>query len=178
MKIKKNISLLLTALLMSCSNGGQQQTNTPKEDATKAVIPVVTQQQKTEEVKQSGGTNFQNLSLEQAIDSAKVQGKLVFVNMHTKTCRPCRLMEKTIFPKEELGKYLNEHFISIIIDAEEGEGARINSRYGVSIYPTYLIIDTAATKLGEIIGAEKDINEFINKIDSIIKPVDSTHLAN
>lgn len=175
----KSICLLLTTLLMSCSNCGQQQATSPGEEATKDVTPIVTKQQKTEEVKQSGGTNFQNLSLEQAIDSAKAQGKLVFVNMHTKTCRPCRMMEKNIFPKEELGKYLNEHFISIVIDAEEGEGAQINSRYGLeAIYPTYLIIDTAATKIGEIIGAEKDINKFINKIDSIINLVDTTSLAN
>ena len=82
-------------------------------------------------------------------------------------------MEKTVFPKEKLGKYLNEHFVSIILDAEKGQGAEINARYQVEIYPTYLIIDTTATKLGAILGAEKDIDKFIEKIENIINPVDS-----
>ena len=169
MKFPKIPSILLAALLVSCSNATQQ----PTEQSEAPAPAVAVEAKKNYSAIKTEGTNFRELSFAQAIDSAKAQGKLLFVNMHTKTCRPCRLMEKTVFPKEKLGKYMNAHFVSIALDAEEGEGAEINARYQVEMYPTYLVIDTAATKLGEIVGAEKDIDKFIEKIENIINPVDS-----
>ena len=170
MKILKYSSMTLVALLMSCGNATQQQS---VQDVTPA-LPVAVEVEKNYSVMEVEGTNFRDLGFEQAVEAAKAEGKLVFVNMHTKTCRPCRLMEKVVFPKEKLGKYMNSRFVSIAIDAEEGEGAELKSRYEVEMYPTYLVIDTAAIKLGEIIGAEKDIDRFIEKMESIINPVDST----
>lgn len=177
MKILKSLSIAFAALLVSCGNATQQTTEhtqqTTEQNAAPAPSAAVGVEKNFSTI-ETEGTNFRDLSFEQAIDSAKAEGKLVFVNMHTKTCRPCRLMEKTVFPKEKLGKYLNEHFVSIILDAEEGQGAEIKARYQVEIYPTYLVIDTAATKLGAILGAEKDIDKFIEKIENIINPSDST----
>ena len=170
MKILKYSSMMLMALVMSCGNATQQQT-VQNESPT---LPAAVEVEKNDSAIDTVGTNFRKLSLEQAVETAKDEGKLVFVNMHTKTCRPCRLMEKVVFPKEKLGKYMNEHFVAITFDAEEGEGAEINARYQVGMYPTYLVIDTAATKLGAIVGAEKDIDRFIEKMESIINPVDST----
>lgn len=170
MKFPKIPNILLAALLVSCSNATQQ----PTEQSETPAPTVAVEAEKNYSAIETEGTNFRELSFAQAIDSAKAQGKLLFVNMHTKTCRPCRLMEKVVFPKEKLGKYMNAHFVSIALDAEEGEGAVLSTRYQVEMYPTYLVIDTAATKLGAIIGAEKDIDKFIEKIGNIINPADST----
>lgn len=169
MKILKSRSILLAALIVSCGNATQQ--TTEQNEASAPAVAV--EAEKNYSAIETEGTNFRELSFAQAIDSAKAEGKLLFVNMHTKTCRPCRLMEKTVFPKEKLGKYMNAHFVSIALDAEEGEGTELSTRYQVEMYPTYLVIDTAATKLGAIVGAEKDIDKFIEKIENIINPVDS-----
>lgn len=170
MKIFKNSSILLAALLLSCGNAIQEQQTEQNEVPSPSVAVEAKKNYSTIEVE---GTNFRELSFAQAIETAKAEGKLLFVNMHTKTCRPCHLMEKVVFPKEKLGKYMNTHFVSIALDAEEGEGAELKSRYEVEMYPTYLVIDTAATKLGAIMGAEKEIEKFIEKLESIIKPDDS-----
>lgn len=169
MRIPKSLNILFAALLISCGNTTQQ----PTEQGVTPAPTVAVEAEKNYSTIESEGTDFRNLSFTQAIESAKAEGKLLFVNMHTKTCRPCRLMEKVVFPKDKLGKYMNKHFVSIALDAEEGEGAELKNRYEVEMYPTYLVIDTVATKLGAIMGAEKDIDKFIEKLESIIKPDDS-----
>lgn len=169
MKIPKSLNTLFAALLISCGNATQQ----PTEQVETPAPTVAVEAEKNYSTIESEGTDFRNLSFAQAIETAKAEGKLLFVNMHTKTCRPCRLMEKVVFPKDKLGKYMNTHFVSIALDAEDGEGAELKSRYEVEMYPTYLVIDTAATKLGAIMGAEKEIEKFIEKLESIIKPDDS-----
>ena len=121
-------------------------------------------------IKQEGGVDFQELSLAQATDCAKAQGKMLFINIHIKNCTPCRLMEKKIFPQEKIGTYINERFISISLDGEEGEGKELTTQYQIFTYPTYFIMDTTNTVIGKILGADKDIDSFINKIEAIINP--------
>ena len=70
-------------------------------------------------------TNFEELTLDKALDKAKAEGKLVFVDMYTSWCMPCKYMANTIFPKAEMGEYLNPRFVCLKINAEEGEGVEI-----------------------------------------------------
>ena len=79
-------------------------------------------------------------------------------------------MEKKIFPQEKIGTYINERFISISLDGEEGEGKELTTQYQIFTYPTYFIMDTTNTVIGKILGADKDIDSFINKIEAIINP--------
>ena len=90
-------------------------------------------------------TNFEELTLDKALDKAKAEGKLVFVDMYTSWCMPCKYMANTIFPKSEMGEYLNPRFVCVKFNTEEGEGAEIMKRYEISAFPTFLILNT---KLG------------------------------
>ena len=131
--------------------------------------PVQTTENTIIETVEEQGTIFYDLTLEQALEKAKNEGKYVFINFHTRTCRPCRKMEKTVFPTPECGEYLNKRFIPIMIDGEDnGTGTEIAKRYSIFIYPTYLILSSDCFKEGEIMGAEYDVNNFLDMIKTIM----------
>ena len=133
---------------------------------TQEAAPIV---EETVEVVKEQGTVFLDITLEEALEKAKADGKLVFINFHTKTCGPCRKMEKTVFPTPECGEYINKRFIPIMVDGEDdGVGTSIAKKYQIFIYPTYLILTPDGTKEGEISGAEYDINKFLDMLRTIM----------
>lgn len=133
---------------------------------TQEPAPVV---EDTIEVVKEQGTVFFDITLEEALEKAKAEEKLVFVNFHINTCGPCKKMEKTVFPTTECGEYVNERFIPIMLDGEDdGVGTSIAKKYQIFIYPTYLILTPDGRKEGEISGAEFDINKFLDKLRTIM----------
>ena len=158
--IKRRVTTALFVALAICSCSGEKKQSEPAVQESKSDIV----EQKTEENK---GTNFQNITLQEAIDKAKSEGKLVFIECHTNSCGPCRMMKKNIFPQSKIGEYMNEHFVAIMQNMDEGEGLTIAKKYGVAIYPTYLIVDTEGNCVGQIIGADKDADSFLSKIQEV-----------
>lgn len=155
--IKRRVATALFVALAICSCSGEKKQSEPAVQESKSEIV----EQKTEENK---GTNFQNITLQEAIEKAKSESKLVFIECHTSSCGPCRMMKKNIFPQSKIGEYMNVHFVAIMQNMEEGEGLTIAKKYGVAIYPTYLIVDTEGNCVGQIIGADKDADSFLEKI--------------
>ena len=77
------------------------------------------------------GTNFEDLTFQEALAKAKTTGKKLFIDCYTKTCGPCKYMVKFIFPLKECGEYFNKNYICILKDMQEGEGIDIAQKYNV-----------------------------------------------
>jgi uncharacterized protein YyaL (SSP411 family) len=56
---------------------------------------------------------------EAAFQKARTEGKPIFLSIGYSTCHWCHVMERESFESEAVGKYLNEHFVSIKVDREE-----------------------------------------------------------
>src|SRR5665213_127830 len=54
-----------------------------------------------------------------AFEKARREDKPVFLSIGYATCHWCHVMERESFEDESIGKYLNEHFVSIKVDREE-----------------------------------------------------------
>jgi uncharacterized protein YyaL (SSP411 family) len=56
---------------------------------------------------------------DEAFAKARAENKPVFLSIGYSTCHWCHVMERESFEKENVGKFLNEHFVSIKVDREE-----------------------------------------------------------
>lgn len=109
-------------------------------------------------------TNFEELSLDEALAKAKSENKLVFLDMYTSWCGPCAYMANTVFPKKEMGEFMNARFVCVKVDAEKGEGVEIAKRYEVAAFPTFLMLKPDGSVQHKLVGASEIAAEFIARV--------------
>jgi thiol-disulfide isomerase/thioredoxin len=117
---------------------------------------------------------FEHADFATVCAKAKSENKLVFIDFYTSWCGPCKHMAETVFKQDNVGQYMNSHFISYKVDAEKGEGKTLANRYQVRIYPTYLFLDDKGAVYNETCGscadtvflgiAAKGLAEYINPV--------------
>lgn len=56
---------------------------------------------------------------EEALDTAKKEGKLLIISIGYAACHWCHVMEEESFADEEVAELMNNHFVSIKVDREE-----------------------------------------------------------
>ena len=159
MKITKsfagNLCLCLFILIATCACS-----NTPK--TTKEA-------ESTTEITKEEGTIFFDITLNEALEKARLENKYVLINFHSTYCAPCKKMEKEVFPTPECGEYINKKFIPIMVDGEdEGYGTELAKQHKIFIYPSYLILSPNRSLVGEIIGAEHDVNKFLDMLKTTV----------
>ncbi|WP_270543260.1 thioredoxin family protein [Butyricimonas paravirosa] len=117
------------------------------------------------------GTNFEDLTFQEALAKAKTTGKKLFIDCYTKTCGPCKYMVKFIFPLKECGEYFNKNYICIMKDMQEGEGIDIAQKYNVQFYPTYLFINHDGSLYCRMDGGavSKPEDNFVQKVKNAIE---------
>lgn len=115
-------------------------------------------------------TDFRNISLDEALSAARMENKLVFLDVYTDWCGPCKRMLKEIFPLEQTGEYMNSHFVCVKLNAEK-EGATQLVDFNINHYPTFIIMDVDRQVVGKYEGGFSDANKFLNMVESLINPV-------
>lgn len=98
-------------------------------------------------IEQTGLTMY---PLQQAIEKAKVEGKMVFADMSAIWCPTCRKLDQVVFSDERVKSVLSKHYVFSRIDYESDEGEAFMQRYQVSGFPTLLVLDGQGNKLGQV----------------------------
>ncbi|MGK6352684.1 thioredoxin family protein [Parapedobacter sp. DT-150] len=98
------------------------------------------------------GVDFFEGTWSEALQEAKSSGKLVFVDVYTDWCPPCKKMDKEVLPLPEVGQQYNEAFVNYKLDAEKGQGVALAGQYAVQAYPTYLYLDADGNLLHRAVG--------------------------
>lgn len=106
------------------------------------------------------GIEFFTEGYDKALEKAKQENKLVFVDFYATWCGPCKQLAQEVFPLKEIGDYFNAHFISIQIDAEQVENQALVKRCKVNAYPTLAILD-ANGKIVSITTGALDENALL-----------------
>lgn len=92
-------------------------------------------------------------NLASVLQRAERENKLVFVDVYTSWCLPCKMMDKDVFTHEETADKINKNFISYKVDAEKNNGPQLSFNYDVKAFPTLLFLDASGNVLERKEGA-------------------------
>src|SRR2546421_11430127 len=128
------------------------------------------------------GIRFEDeLSWQQVLGKAKTENKFVFVDCFATWCGPCKLMDKEVYPKESVGNYINEKFISVKaqMDTSKQDNGQVKNwyasardlrqQYKVTAFPTYLFFTPEGKIVHRGVGAVRD-SDFLRLSANALNP--------
>jgi len=88
----------------------------------------------------SSSLPFASLSFDEALERARAEKKLVFVDVYADWCTWCTKMDEDVFVDSRVHAALTK-LIAIKVDADRGAGHAVANRYRVRGLPAYLLVD-------------------------------------
>lgn len=101
------------------------------------------------------GIEFFQGTWKEALEEAKKQDKIIFVDAYAVWCGPCKKMAKNVFTKKKVGDFYNKNFLNVKLDMEKGEGMKFRQKYPVSAFPTLFFIDYTGELVLKMKGAQQ-----------------------
>ena len=115
--------------------------------------------------KNSGIVFFEG-TWEEALQKAKAEKKLIFLDAYASWCGPCKMMKRRTFSDPKVGEQFNKYFISVAIDMEQGEGPELARKFQVDSYPTLIFLQPDGKLITKAIGYHSP-EELLNIIKNI-----------
>ena len=123
-----------------------------------------------EHLKDEDRINFLHCSWQEAVNKAKAENKLIFIDFYTQWCGPCLNMAQQVFSLPTVGYFYNNTFVNLKIDAENGEGVALAKKYGVRLFPTYAFIDPQTEELVHYSSSRQTPEQFIQTGKCALNP--------
>lgn len=150
-RILKMLSCGLALLVVGC---GQGMAPTP---AIKAPSDGVTSSL-TESV-------FHPLSLDQALEQAKAENKLVMADFYADWCGPCRWLDEKTWTEPSVQQWLREKTIAIKINVDRESS--LAARHRLEGIPALLFFQSDGREVGRIVGF-RDGEAFLREAETLI----------
>ena len=120
-----------------------------------------------------GGIEFFHGTYTEALEKAKTENKLVFMDAFAEWCGPCKRMAATTFKEVKVGKFFNDNFINIKMDMEKGEGPVLSRKFDVAAYPTLLFINEKGEQVHRVVGGLQ-AEQLISNARQALSKIDNT----
>lgn len=112
---------------------------------------------------QEPGVKWFKGSLDKAMEAAKKEDKIVFIDFYADWCSPCKMLDKMVWQDADSARQIKAmKVIPMKMDAEK-EGLEAARKYSVRSYPTILFIDRDGKEIARMAGF-KDKNDVIENI--------------
>ena len=115
-----------------------------------------------------GQTMFHKGSWAEIQKTALKENKYILLDGYTQWCGFCKLQDEEIFAREDVGSFVNDHFIATKIDMEQGIGPRLAAKFRVWIFPTLLFFNPQGQLIEKQIGYNDDPTDFLKSLQEII----------
>lgn len=117
------------------------------------------------------GIDFFHGTWDEAMELAKKDGKVIFVDAYTTWCGPCKRMAKNTFPNPKVGEFFNANFVNMKIDMEKPAGRKFQQKYPVQAFPTLYWIGPDGETVHRQKGAQ-DAVSFLKLGKHVVSKVD------
>ena len=108
-------------------------------------------------------------SVESAFAMARAQNKPVFLYWGAKWCPPCHELKATVFSRPDFIEKL-KLFIPVYLDGDDPGAQKWGDRFGVSGYPTVLVLRADQGELARISGG-MDLAQYSEVLDTVLGDV-------
>jgi thiol-disulfide isomerase/thioredoxin len=108
-------------------------------------------------------------SVESAFAVARLQKKPVFLYWGATWCPPCHELKATVFSRPDFIEKL-KLFIPVYLDGDDPGAQKWGDRFGVSGYPTVLVLRADQSELARISGG-MDLSEYAEVLDTVLGDV-------
>jgi thioredoxin-related protein len=114
------------------------------------------------------GIRFFQGSYAALLAEAQQQHKMIFIDVYTDWCGPCKQMDKNIFPLKAVGDKYNPLFLNYRLNAEKGEGVEIARKFNINAYPSFLYLSSDGQLIHKVAG-EGPADVFNSHADKVVK---------
>lgn len=98
------------------------------------------------------GIEFTEAAWAAVVKKAKAEKKIIFLDAYASWCGPCKLLQKNVFTRPDVGELFNKNFVNVKVDMEKGEGPQLSRMFPLEAYPTLFFIDPNGKVLKKVIG--------------------------
>lgn len=107
---------------------------------------------KTKKSAEGEGIHFTEEAWAAIMKKAKAENKIVFLDAYASWCGPCKLLQKNVFTRADVGEVFNKNFINVKVDMERGEGPQLARLFPLEAYPTLFFIDPNGRIVKKVVG--------------------------
>ena len=107
-------------------------------------------------------------SYDSALKAAKDSGKLVMVDFTADWCGWCKELDKKTYSDAKVIAFAKDKLVSVKVDTETPEGAKLQQKFEVSGLPTIMFLDGEGKIQGKIVGF-KPASPFLAKLEILNK---------
>lgn len=139
-------------------------------------LPIFLNAQKVEDK----GLRFENnISWNQIKAKAKFEKKYIFIDCYTTWCMPCKMMDKNVYPLEQIGEIVNSKFLSVKVQMDtskrDDEGIKkwysiahdFQNTYNIDAFPTFLFFSPEGKLVHRGVGL-KSVEEFMKLVSDAV----------
>lgn len=111
--------------------------------------------------------------LSEAVTRAQAEKKPVMIDFITDWCMWCDTLDRNTYTNAKVAAFVSDNVVPIKIDAEKGEGISLAKKYGVSGYPTILLIKSDGEEIDRIVGYAppepflKSLNDYVHGVNTL-----------
>ena len=104
-----------------------------------------------------------DMPYKKALETAKTEGKPLFIMLYADWCPHCNQMKKEVFSDPNVMDFLKENYVCIWKNIEKEEGLAIKNKYNTKSLPAFLFLDSDETLLYALKG-EMKTGEFMTEV--------------
>jgi len=95
-------------------------------------------------------TAFRALSFDKAVEAAKKEDKVVFIDFYATWCGPCKKLDAETFKDAKVQKFFKDKMVPIKIDVDKEKA--MAAKFNIRAMPTMVMVGADGKEIGRLVG--------------------------